>query len=155
MIHQTDVSSRLEIVMFVILWNWPKLLFSYVFVASGIFLYIQLWPQDNTDNHRVLGHVCQWSNYFVTNCFNDWLIDWLCTVLHPAQEFFTDMETSPLPVKGYYIELYALRSGPLCREGSFFAIPTVTWDLSFPISFEGLPHLVASYDTRGDVEDLF
>jgi hypothetical protein len=29
-----------------------------------------------------------------------WLIDWLFTVLHPAQEFFTYMETSPLPVKG-------------------------------------------------------
>jgi hypothetical protein len=28
------------------------------------------------------------------------LIDWLFTVLSPAQEFFTYMETSPLPVKG-------------------------------------------------------
>jgi hypothetical protein len=27
-------------------------------------------------------------------------IDWLFTVLRPAQEFFTYMETSPLPVKG-------------------------------------------------------
>jgi hypothetical protein len=30
----------------------------------------------------------------------DWLIDWLFTVLRPAQEYFTYMETSPLPVKG-------------------------------------------------------
>jgi hypothetical protein len=29
-----------------------------------------------------------------------WLINWLFTVLRPAQEFFTYMETSPLPVKG-------------------------------------------------------
>jgi hypothetical protein len=29
--------------------------------------------------------------------------DWLFTVLRPAQEFFTYMETSPLPVKGYKI----------------------------------------------------
>jgi hypothetical protein len=29
-----------------------------------------------------------------------WLNDWLFTVLRPAQEFFTYMETSPLPVKG-------------------------------------------------------
>jgi hypothetical protein len=27
-------------------------------------------------------------------------IDWLFTVLRPAQEYFTYMETSPLPVKG-------------------------------------------------------
>jgi hypothetical protein len=29
-----------------------------------------------------------------------WLIDWLFTVLRPAQEYFTYMKTSPLPVKG-------------------------------------------------------
>jgi hypothetical protein len=28
------------------------------------------------------------------------MIDWLFTVLRPAQEFFTYMETSPVPVKG-------------------------------------------------------
>jgi hypothetical protein len=27
-------------------------------------------------------------------------IDWLFTVLNPTQEFFTYMETSPLPMKG-------------------------------------------------------
>ena len=47
-----------------------------------------------------------------------WLIDWLFRVLRPAQEYFTYMETSPLPVKGYKIEAYARRSGPLSREGS-------------------------------------
>jgi hypothetical protein len=31
------------------------------------------------------------------------LIDWLFMVLRPAQEYFTYMETSPLPVKGYKI----------------------------------------------------
>jgi hypothetical protein len=34
-----------------------------------------------------------------TGC-RDWLIDWLFTVLHPLQEYFTNMKTSPLPVKG-------------------------------------------------------
>jgi hypothetical protein len=48
----------------------------------------------------------------------DWLIDWLFTVLRPAQEYFTYMETSPLPVKGCKISAYARRSGPLSREGS-------------------------------------
>jgi hypothetical protein len=46
------------------------------------------------------------------------LIDWIFTVLRPAQEFFTYMETSPLPVKGCKILAYARRSGPLSREGS-------------------------------------
>jgi hypothetical protein len=46
------------------------------------------------------------------------LIDWLFTVLHPAQEYFTYMETSPLPVKGCKISAYARHSGPLSREGS-------------------------------------
>ena len=48
----------------------------------------------------------------------DWLIDWLFTVLRPAQEFFTYMETSPLPVKGCKIWAYVRCSGPLSREGS-------------------------------------
>jgi hypothetical protein len=32
--------------------------------------------------------------------FKKWLMDWLFTVLRPAQEYFTYMETSPMPVKG-------------------------------------------------------
>jgi hypothetical protein len=32
-----------------------------------------------------------------------WLIGWLFIVLRPAQEYFTYMEKSPLPVKGYKI----------------------------------------------------
>jgi hypothetical protein len=59
----------------------------------------------------------------------NWLIDWLFTVLRPAQEFFTYMETSPLPVKGCKILAYARRSGPLSREGSLS--PVVTRDLGF------------------------
>jgi hypothetical protein len=45
------------------------------------------------------------------------LIDWLFTVLRSAQEYFTYMETSPMPVKGCKIWAYARRSGPLSREG--------------------------------------
>jgi hypothetical protein len=41
----------------------------------------------------------------------------LFTVLRPAEEFFTHIETSPLPVKGCKIYAYAWRSGPLSREG--------------------------------------
>jgi hypothetical protein len=35
------------------------------------------------------------------------------------------------------------------------ATPAVTRDLGFSGLIEGPPHSVASYDTRGDVEDLF
>jgi hypothetical protein len=40
------------------------------------------------------------------------------TVLRPTQEFFTYMETSPLPVRGCKNLAYARGSGPLSREGS-------------------------------------
>jgi hypothetical protein len=42
------------------------------------------------------------------------------TALLSAQEFFTCMKTSPLPVKGCKIKVYARRSGPLSREGSLY-----------------------------------
>jgi hypothetical protein len=77
-------------------------------------------------------------------------IDWLFIVLHPTQEYFTYMETSPLPVKGCKISAYARRSEPLSREGSLSCHTSF-----FPVSSEGPPHLVAFYDKRGDVEDLF
>jgi hypothetical protein len=50
--------------------------------------------------------------------FKSIFIDWLFTVLRPAQEYFTYMETSPLPVKGCKILASAGCSGPLSREGS-------------------------------------
>jgi hypothetical protein len=151
------------------------------------------------------------------------LIDYLFTVLRPAQEYFTYMETSPLPVKGCKIRpllgaqgLWAgrdwliiyrftsrsrifhlcgditiagewLQNLGLCsalkafQQGGIFIVPHLLWhgtlvfpvssegppqdlyratpavtrDLGFPVSSEGPPHLVAFYDTRGDVEDLF
>jgi hypothetical protein len=59
------------------------------------------------------------------------LIDLLFTVLRPAQEYFTYMETPPLPVKGCRIWAYARRSGLLSREGSLSHTPAVTRDLGF------------------------
>jgi hypothetical protein len=43
------------------------------------------------------------------------------------------------------------------EEGGIFIVPHLLWHstLVFPVSSEGPPHLVASYDTRGDMEDLF
>jgi hypothetical protein len=43
------------------------------------------------------------------------------------------------------------------EQGGIFIVPHLLWHGTsvFPVSFEGLPHLVASYDTHGDAEDLF
>ena len=41
---------------------------------------------------------------------------WLCGVLRPTREYFTPLEMSPLPVKGY--RSYARNSRPLRSEGS-------------------------------------
>jgi hypothetical protein len=70
-------------------------------------------------------------------------VGWLFIALRPAQEYFTlYMETSPLPVKGAGMDLYR-------------ATPAVIQDLGFACSSEGPLHSVASYDTQGDVENLF
>jgi hypothetical protein len=96
---------------------------------------------------------CLLRTVWMLNCkVLKWLIGWLFTVLHPAQEFFTFMETSSLLVKGFKFKAYARRSlGPLRKEGS------LSWHGAsvFPVSFERPPHSVASYNTLGDVEDLF
>jgi hypothetical protein len=42
------------------------------------------------------------------------------------------------------------------EQGGIFIVPHLLWHWTsvFPVSSEGPPHLVAFYDTRGDVEDL-
>jgi hypothetical protein len=80
-------------------------------------------------------------------------IDWLFIVLRPAQKFFTDMQTSPLPVNRVGLQNF----GPSYEEGGIFIVPHLLWHGAsvYPVSSEGPPHSVASYDTQGDVEDLF
>jgi hypothetical protein len=77
------------------------------------------------------------------------MIDWLFSVLRPAQEYFTYMETSPLQVKvckllGLYSALRAF------EQGGIFIVPHLLWHRAsvFPVSSEGPPHSVASYDTH-------
>jgi hypothetical protein len=43
------------------------------------------------------------------------------------------------------------------EQGGIFIVPHLLWHGAsvVPVSSEGPPHSVASYDTRGDVEDLF
>jgi hypothetical protein len=54
-----------------------------------------------------------------------------------------------------YLGLFsALRA---CEQEGIFIVPHLLWHgaLVFPVSSEGPPHLVDSYDTQGDVEDVF
>jgi hypothetical protein len=78
------------------------------------------------------------------------LIDWLFTILRSAQ-FFTYMETSPLPVKGCKIWPMLGAQGLWAGRDLYRVTPTVTRYLSF----SGLLplHSVASYDTHVDAED--
>jgi hypothetical protein len=43
------------------------------------------------------------------------------------------------------------------EQGGIFIVPHLLWHGAsvFPISSEGPPHSIASYDTQGDVENLF
>jgi hypothetical protein len=43
------------------------------------------------------------------------------------------------------------------EQGGIFIVPHLLWHGAsvFPVSSEGPPHLVASYDTREGVENLF
>jgi hypothetical protein len=47
--------------------------------------------------------------------------------------------------------------GAQVEQGRIFIVPHLLWHGSsvFPVSSEGSPQLIASYDTHGDAEDLF
>jgi hypothetical protein len=93
-------------------------------------------------------------NVFVS--YEDWFNDRLYIVLRPAQEFFTYMETSPLPVKG-------CKNLGLCsvlrvfEQGGIFIAPHLLWQGAsvFQVSSEGPHDSVAFYETQGGVEILF
>jgi hypothetical protein len=85
-----------------------------------------------------------------------WMYNWLFMVLRPAHFFFIiiwrrhhcrwrDAKFSPM-----------LGAQGLCA-GRVFIVPHLLWHGTsiFPVSSEGPPHSVASYDTWGEVEDLF
>jgi hypothetical protein len=66
------------------------------------------------------------TNVMRLNIDVDWLIDWLFTVLRPAQEFFTYMETS-ISIAGEGLQNLGLWAG----RDLYRAIPAMTQDLGF------------------------
>jgi hypothetical protein len=86
----------------------------------------------------------------------DWLIDWFFIVLCPAQEYFTFIDAT---ITGEGLQNLGLCSARRAFEqgGGIFIVPHLLWHETsvFPLSSERSPHSVASYDTQGDVENLF
>jgi hypothetical protein len=59
---------------------------------------------------------------------------------------------------GEWLQNLGLCSAPRAfKQGGIFIVPHLLWHGTsvFPVSSEGPPYSVASYDTGGDVEDLF
>jgi hypothetical protein len=80
--------------------------------------------------------------------------DWLFRALRPAQEFFSYDVT----IAGEEPQNLGLCSTfRAFEQGGIFIMPHLLWHrtLVFMASSEGLPLSLASYDTRGGVEDLF
>jgi hypothetical protein len=85
-----------------------------------------------------------------------WLIDWLFTVLRPALEYFTLY--GDVTIVGEGLQNLGLCSALRAFEqGGIFIVPHLMWHGTsvFPVSSEGPPQSVDSYDTHGDAEDLF
>jgi hypothetical protein len=85
------------------------------------------------------------------------MIEWLFTVLRSAQDYFT-YKYGDVTTAGEGLQNLGLCSGLRAFEqGGIFIVPHLLWHGTsvFPVSPEGPPHSVASYDTQGGVEDLF
>jgi hypothetical protein len=88
----------------------------------------------------------------------DWLIDWLIDYLR----FYVSLKIFSLIWRRHHCQLRATKirsllgaQGLWAGRDLYRAIPAVNGDLSFPGLIRRTAPLVASYDARGDVEDLF
>jgi hypothetical protein len=90
-------------------------------------------------------------HYFPTE---NWLIIYGFTCRSRIFHLYGDVTIAGerLPNFGLCSALRAFEQG-----GIFLIVPHLLWHGTsvFPVSSEGPPHLVAFYDTRGEVEDLF
>jgi hypothetical protein len=87
-----------------------------------------------------------------------WLIDWLIDYLL----FYVPIKNFSLIWRRHHCLWRAAKLRPMLGAQGLWAgrdlyraTPAVTRTLVFPVLSEGPPHLVASYDTLGDAEDLF
>jgi hypothetical protein len=102
---------------------------------------------------------CRMISYWVKFLSDDGLIDWLIDYLR----FYVPLKSISLIYGDVTIAGEGLQNLSLCSElrafeqGGIFIVPHLLWHGTsvFPVSSEGPPHLVAFYDTCGDVEDLF
>jgi hypothetical protein len=84
------------------------------------------------------------------------MIDWLFTVFTSRSRIFHLY--GDVTIAGEGLQNLGLCSALRAFEqGGIFIVPHLLWHGAsvFPVSSEGPPHLVASYDTQGGVEDLF
>jgi hypothetical protein len=92
----------------------------------------------------------KWYRYF-------WLIDWLIIYGFTSRSRIFHSH-GDVTIAGEGLQTLGLCSALRALEqGGIFIVPHLLWHGTsvYPVSSEGPPHLVASYDTRGDVEDLF
>ena len=88
---------------------------------------------------------------------DDWLIDWLIIYGFTSRSRIFHLY-GDVTIAGEGLQNLGLCSALRAfKQGGIFIVPHLLWHGTsiFPVSSEGPPHLVAFYDTRGDVEDLF
>jgi hypothetical protein len=110
-------------------WLWPSLRHSDTSTMFDCLLQsISVWYI-----HVNLKQKTQYSPpHLVHTCMFCWrLIGWLFTVLRPAQDFITHMETPPLPVKGYTFRPMLGAQGLWAGRDLYRTTPSVKWDLGF------------------------
>jgi hypothetical protein len=86
-----------------------------------------------------------------------WLIDWLIIYSFTSRSRIFHLYGDVI-IAGEGLQNLGLYSVLRAFElEGIFIVPHLLWHGAsvFPVSPEGLPHLFASYDTRGNVEDLF
>jgi hypothetical protein len=106
-----------------------------------------------------------WYDFYLTRVFyplakyqgyNYWLIDYLW--------FYVPPKNISLIWRRHHCRWRAAKFRPTCisalrafEQGGIFIVPHLLWHGTsvFPVSFEGPPHLVASYGAQGDAENLF
>ena len=94
--------------------------------------------------------------YFIAtipNPFGVWLIIYGFTSRSRIFHLYGDVATAGEGLQNLGL-CSALRA---FEQGGIFIVPHLLWHGTsvFPVSSEWPPHSVASYDTQGDVEDLF